>query len=140
MLIPKDKLMSAPGGLGDYTVPHRCCTACSYDLKAVQEDLREKSSKANTIIHFDKNSLDSQFNIPVSLKLQTDIRKAAYTIYNFISGEDHIGEIGKIPRTLIEGCKGLVFVTILKVGMVFTGRIGTGLIVARLGDSFSSFS
>lgn len=40
----------------------------------------------------------------------------------------------KIPRELLEIAQGVVFLTIVKVGFMFTGRYGTGLVVAKLKD------
>jgi len=37
-------------------------------------------------------------------------------------------------RELIWGAKGLAFLTIVKAGFLFTGRIGTGLVIGRLDD------
>jgi len=37
-----------------------------------------------------------------------------------------------IPRRLLAMAKGVVFFTIVKLGFIFTGRYGTGLIVSRL--------
>eukprot|EP01034_Spumella_vulgaris_P021869 gene21869-27944_t len=74
-------------------------------------------------------------NVPVSRKLETDIRKAAYTLYNFTKDDPLPGQ-GKdgIPKELIKLAKGIVFVTLLKAGFLFTGRVGTGLVIAKLSD------
>lgn len=40
----------------------------------------------------------------------------------------------EIPKELLEKSKGVVFLTIFKVGFVFTGRYGTGLVVCKLQD------
>ena len=37
----------------------------------------------------------------------------------------------KIPRELLQIAKGVVFLTIVKAGFMFTGRYGTGLVVAK---------
>jgi hypothetical protein len=52
-------------------------------------------------------------------------KQATRTLQNFtddnaIEGED------RIPRDLIADAAGLAFMTFVKIGMVFTGRIGTG--------------
>ena len=60
--------------------------------------------------------------------LEKEIHKASLILHNFkstIDGED-------IPRRLLDMAKGVVFFTIIKLGFVFTGRYGTGLIVAKL--------
>ncbi len=91
-------------------------------------------SKANSEIRFEKGSSEGYMNTPISLKLQTDIRKAAYTLYNFTATSTALQDVGKVPKNLLQMAKGIVFLTILKVGMIFTGRVGTGLVVARLED------
>lgn len=51
-------------------------------------------------------------------------------LYNF---KNTLGE-EKIPRELLDIAKGVVFLTIVKAGFMFTGRYGTGLVVAKLPD------
>ncbi len=51
-------------------------------------------------------------------------------LYNF---KNTLGE-EKIPRELLDIAKGVVFLTIVKAGFMFTGRYGTGVVVAKLPD------
>jgi lipid-binding SYLF domain-containing protein len=60
--------------------------------------------------------------------LEKEINKAAVMVNHFKSNLD--GQM--IPRSLLEMAKGVVFFTIIKLGFVFTGRYGTGLVIARL--------
>jgi lipid-binding SYLF domain-containing protein len=62
--------------------------------------------------------------------LEKEIQKAAVIVNGFKTTVDGQG----IPRRLLAMAKGVVFFTIVKLGFVFTGRYGTGLIVARLSD------
>lgn len=62
--------------------------------------------------------------------LDVEINKAATMLYNF---KNTLGE-EKIPRELLDIAKGVVFFTIVKAGFMFTGRYGTGLVVAKLPD------
>jgi lipid-binding SYLF domain-containing protein len=39
-----------------------------------------------------------------------------------------------VPLKLIRDACGLAILTVMKVGFVWTGRIGTGIVVARRGD------
>ena len=89
------------------------------------------TSKVNTKIRVERESNERYVNPPVSRKMETDIRKATYTLYNF-TADNAIEGKDTIPKELIAGAKGLVFVTILKAGFLVTGRIGTGLVIARL--------
>jgi hypothetical protein len=131
-------MMSAPGTLDDHTIPQRCCSSCSHSFQGLQSELRHKNSKANATLRFDKDSSERNMNVPVSRKLETDIRKAAHTLYNFTKDDPMPGQ-GKdgIPKELIKLAKGIVFVTLLKAGFLFSGRVGTGLVIAKLGMSFS---
>ena len=70
-----------------------------------------------------------------------EIRKAAYTIQNFSDTGNSTSQIGqmqtkeaKIPKKLLEQAKGLAFLHVAKAGFMVTGRMGTGLVIAKLGD------
>ena len=39
-----------------------------------------------------------------------------------------------IPAELMQNAAGLAFLTVVKAGMIWTGKLGTGLVIARLGD------
>ncbi|KAI9911711.1 hypothetical protein PsorP6_009367 [Peronosclerospora sorghi] len=39
-----------------------------------------------------------------------------------------------IPAELIQNAAGLAFLTVVKAGMIWTGKVGTGIVVARLQD------
>jgi len=66
----------------------------------------------------------------VDFYLEKEIKKATMMLYSF---KNTLGE-EKIPRELLDIAKGVVFFTIIKVGFMFTGRYGTGLVVAKLPD------
>ena len=40
----------------------------------------------------------------------------------------------RIPADMLEIAKGVAFLTIAKVGMMFTARYGTGIVISRLSD------
>ncbi len=62
--------------------------------------------------------------------MEKEIAKATTMLNAF---KTTLGE-EKIPKELLDVAKGVVFLTIVKVGFMFTGRYGTGLIVAKLPD------
>lgn len=66
----------------------------------------------------------------IDFYLEKEIKKATMMLYSF---KNTLGE-EKIPRELLDIAKGVVFFTIIKVGFMFTGRYGTGLVVAKLPD------
>jgi lipid-binding SYLF domain-containing protein len=42
--------------------------------------------------------------------------------------------LNSIPKAVIQRAKGLAVFTILKAGFVFSGKAGSGLVIARLPD------
>lgn len=133
MLIPEDKIITVAHNPSDLKVPQRCCGSCATCLQGYQSDLRHMVSRANEELSIDREGTTRYLNNPISLQLQTDIRKATYTLYNFTSDNMIQGQ-DKIPKELILKAKGIVFLTIVKAGFLFSARMGTGLVIARLED------
>lgn len=133
LLIPSDHRAVCPGKVDDVTNPQRCCHTCARVLQSKQEELLATNCKANTELRIERTGNERYANPPVSRKFETDIRKATYTLYNFTSDNVIEGQ-DAIPKELIVGAKGLVFCTVLKAGFLFSGRVGTGLVIARLKD------
>ena len=133
MLIPEDKIITVSHNSSDLKVPQRCCGSCATCLQGYQSDLRHMVSRANEELSIDREGTTRYLNNPISLQLQTDIRKATYTLYNFTSDNMIQGQ-DKIPKDLILKAKGIVFLTIVKAGFLFSARMGTGLVIARLED------
>ncbi|EEC45127.1 predicted protein [Phaeodactylum tricornutum CCAP 1055/1] len=77
-----------------------------------------------------------KWNNPVSFTLGSSIRQATRTVQYMCHG--NMSETDQaIPLDLLQQAKGLVFMTVFKAGFVVSGRLGTGLVIARLEDSFS---
>ena len=133
LLIPTTKLIQHPNCTDDFHAPLRTCSHCARSLHHVQEDLRKLLAKAHAETIVERLSPERYLNRPFSNSLQSEIRKATHTLWNFTS--DNIVEgRDRIPRELLQGAKGLAFLTIAKAGFCFTGRLGTGLVIARLSD------
>lgn len=62
------------------------------------------------------------------------IRKAAKTLSSFIKPNQIAGPDQIIPPRILKNAKGLAVITVLKAGFLFSGRAGSGVIVARLPD------
>ena len=45
---------------------------------------------------------------------------------------------GKHDKSSFDECYGLVFLTIIKAGLLFTGKYGTGFVVSRVNDGWSA--
>jgi lipid-binding SYLF domain-containing protein len=70
---------------------------------------------------------------PVSFTLGSEIRKATYTVGN-MCGRSALSADRSIPLDLLHQAKGLCFLTVIKIGCVVSGRVGTGLVIARRPD------
>jgi lipid-binding SYLF domain-containing protein len=85
-----------------------------------------------------ENSIDCRsnyrwLNSPIAMSMNEEIRKAAYTIRNFMYTGGVIHD-KQIPMELLRIARGLAFLTVVKAGFLLTGKVGTGLVVARLPD------
>jgi len=70
---------------------------------------------------------------PVSFTLGSEIRKATYTV-GHMCGRSALAADRSIPLDLLHQAKGLCFLTVIKIGCVVSGRVGTGLVIARRPD------
>jgi len=142
LLVPADELVPRPPNWiqtklpndfnldeDNFRIPQRVCDQCSHIVRNLQGELRTSVAKYNQETYIDYNP-----SIPalpaVNFKLENELMKATVMLHNFrhTNGEE------KIPRELLEIAQGVVFLTVLKAGFMFTGRYGTGLVVAKLPD------
>jgi lipid-binding SYLF domain-containing protein len=76
---------------------------------------------------------------PVTFTLGSSIRQAAYTVMHMCCPPSHTNLYDQkhdisIPLDLLRNAKGLCFLTVVKAGFVISGRVGTGLVIARRPD------
>ncbi|ORE03343.1 DUF500-domain-containing protein [Rhizopus microsporus var. microsporus] len=71
-------------------------------------------------------------NSPLPSSLASECRKAARILNSFQDAGSGIDII--IPPNILSNAKGLAIFTVLKAGFLFSGRAGSGLVVARLPD------
>ena len=67
---------------------------------------------------------------PLSFTLGSSIRQATYTV-QYMCRQGLSNSDQSIPLDLIQQAKGLCFLTVMKAGLVVSGKLGTGLVVAR---------
>lgn len=65
---------------------------------------------------------------PVSFSLNSALKQSERTLKSMTDCEDD----RSIPLDLLQAAKGLAFMTVAKGGCVVSGRVGTGLVLARL--------
>ncbi|KAJ3296236.1 hypothetical protein HK104_001801 [Borealophlyctis nickersoniae] len=70
---------------------------------------------------------------PLPEKLASEFAKAADILEHFIKGNNQM-DAALIPEKIIAKAKGIAVITIVKAGFVWSGRAGSGLVVARLPD------
>ncbi|KAJ1960579.1 hypothetical protein H4R35_007532, partial [Dimargaris xerosporica] len=73
-------------------------------------------------------------NLPLPTSLPSECQKAANTLKGFIDPATAKGVDNIIPPSVINNCKGLALLTVIKGGFLWSGRAGSGLVVARLAD------
>ncbi|KAL7332060.1 hypothetical protein PS15p_204161 [Mucor circinelloides] len=71
-------------------------------------------------------------NSPLPSSLASECRKAARILNSFTDNGKGVDFI--IPPHILSGAKGLAIFTVLKAGFLFSGRAGSGLVIARLPD------
>jgi lipid-binding SYLF domain-containing protein len=80
----------------------------------------------------------TRWNNPLSFTLGSTIRQAAATMEHMFPNKK-TNNVWKesdqsIPLDLLQHAKGLCFLTVLKGGLVVSGRVGTGLLIARIDE------
>lgn len=78
----------------------------------------------------------SKWNNPLSFTLGSSIRQATSTLEYMVNFERK--ELQSIPIDLLGCAKGLCFLTVVKAGLVVSGRVGTGLLIARAREDMWS--
>ncbi|CCE61303.1 hypothetical protein TPHA_0A02210 [Tetrapisispora phaffii CBS 4417] len=73
-------------------------------------------------------------NNPIPLSLTSEVKKASKILTNFIKPNQLFGADQVIPPGVLKRAKGLAVITVFKAGFLFSGRAGSGIIVARLRD------
>lgn len=71
-------------------------------------------------------------NKPYSSSMDKEVQKAANIINAFF--DSRVDADSSIPVELVRNCAGLAFLTVVKAGMIWTGKLGTGVVIARLED------
>lgn len=116
--------------------PQRVCDVCCVRLETVQPYLMNQVSRATQLATHDLTDLStlrSWINFPWGQTMEYEIYKAANTICCY-SKVGFLRPERRIPEAILQNAKGLAILTVVKVGMVVTYNIGTGLVVARRDD------
>ena len=77
-------------------------------------------------------------NIPGALSLSKECKKAARILKEFRTPEEPkspglpLGAHSLIPHDVIEGCLGVVVLSVAKGAFLFGGRVASGIVIVRL--------
>ncbi|OLL25752.1 SH3 domain-containing protein [Neolecta irregularis DAH-3] len=71
---------------------------------------------------------------PLPNTLTSECRKCARILTSFVKPSNTFGSDKVIPPSVLRNAKGLAIITVLKAGFLFTGRVGSGLVIARLAN------
>mmetsp|Transcript_29106 Transcript_29106/g.29458 ORF Transcript_29106/g.29458 Transcript_29106/m.29458 type:complete len:405 (+) Transcript_29106:345-1559(+) len=111
--------------------PQRVCLTCATLIAPLQDSLITTYANHSQPNHVMRHrDLHNYFNLPFAFTLEEEIYKAAHSIRNL----DRTTSIrdNQLPLQLIRKARGIAFLTVAKVGMIFAARIGTGLVISRL--------
>ncbi|KAI8370307.1 hypothetical protein BD560DRAFT_397059 [Blakeslea trispora] len=78
------------------------------------------------------SGVSSSINSPIPTSLAGECKKAAKILNSFIDPGQGMDKI--IPENILVNAKGLAIYTVLKAGFLFSGRAGSGIVVARLPE------
>ena len=106
----------------------------SVDLQAFLSSNQKPPAERDNELNLDAPIEQSlRWSNPLSFTLGSSIRQAAYTVqYMCLRGLSDSDQ--SIPLDLLRHAQGLCFLTVVKGGLVVSGKVGTGLVIAKRGD------
>ncbi|KAE8709083.1 RING/FYVE/PHD-type zinc finger family protein isoform 2 [Hibiscus syriacus] len=119
------------------TDPQRVCDVCCVRLESVQPYLMDQVSNAAQLPTHDLTDLStlrSWLNFPWGQSMEHEIYKATNTIRGYITKVGTLKPEKSIPDSILREAKGLAIISVMKVGVMVTYNIGTGLVIARRED------
>ncbi|XP_076888218.1 uncharacterized protein LOC143538586 [Bidens hawaiensis] len=116
--------------------PQRVCDTCYDMLDPLQGVLINTISNAVQVAKHDVTDWTCTrgwLNLPVGLSMEHEIYKSSNTLRNYCQVA-RLNPERSIPAAVMKGAKGLAILTVAKVGMLLTYKLGTGLVMARRAD------
>lgn len=141
--------------------PQKVCFTCQQELDPMQQVLAKTLANSVKENSTEKQGMAAKSAAFLEgFTLGAEIRKATYTVANFGGGNTPLGDGGSgggdtpaprrsssgrlsdgagkvkrrdqmIPRELLKRAKGIAFLHIAKAGFVFSGSLGSGLVLSR---------
>ncbi|EXJ53839.1 hypothetical protein A1O7_09175 [Cladophialophora yegresii CBS 114405] len=73
-------------------------------------------------------------NNPLPSSMRSECKKAGKILASFVDPRQSFGPDKVIPPSILANAKGLAVLTVFKAGFLGSGRLGSGVVVARLAD------
>jgi len=150
---PDKKLLPVEFGMNE---PQRVCNPCRAELDPMQPQLKAQlanSLKENELAPGEyTGELRRYMNAPVKWDLGAEVRKSAYTLKNQITpnlwaqhasmnesvfGETNSPELN-FKREVFRNAAGLAIITTCTAGFIGSVRVGSGLVIRRIGAGWSA--
>ncbi|MBW0511757.1 hypothetical protein O181_051472 [Austropuccinia psidii MF-1] len=78
---------------------------------------------------------DGGRQLATGFKLESECERAAKILESFLADPSNPeSALNAIPKAILKNAHGLAIFTILKVGFVWSGKAGSGIVIARLAD------
>ncbi|KAG2997769.1 hypothetical protein PC121_g15990 [Phytophthora cactorum] len=115
----------------DPSIPQRVCIQCAPELHPLQDELvaTYSQSQADNV-----HEARGRLHIPFSSSLNKECCNAADIIGNFFRNDWGSSADRAVPVAFLQKAHGLAIMTVIKAGFLVSGKIGTGLVVAKLPD------
>uniref|UniRef100_A0A1D1YXX2 SH3 domain-containing protein PJ696.02 n=1 Tax=Anthurium amnicola TaxID=1678845 RepID=A0A1D1YXX2_9ARAE len=109
-----------------------------YDkLKTTFQDGKNQITKVVSDVNAEltKTAQNNNINSPLPADFASEVTKAANIVNCFTDPEKNEGGLEKVvPKEVFDKAKGLAIFTVVKAGFVWSGRVGSGLVISKLED------
>ncbi|KAI9982384.1 hypothetical protein PInf_008321 [Phytophthora infestans] len=130
LLVPPGKQIEGAKNY-DPSIPQRVCIQCAPELHPLQDELVATYSQSQAD---NTHEARGRFHIPFSSSLNKECCNAADIIGNFFRNDWGSSADRAVPVAFLQKAHGLAIMTVIKAGFLVSGKIGTGLVVAKLPD------
>ncbi|CAG8448368.1 14733_t:CDS:2 [Dentiscutata heterogama] len=106
-------------------------------IKSTLQDGKTQITKVVTDVNNEitKTAQNNNINSPLPADFASEVAKAANILNCFTDPEKSEGGLEQvIPKEVFNKAMGLAVFTVVKAGFVWSGRVGSGLVVAKLDD------
>ncbi|CAH0521185.1 unnamed protein product [Peronospora belbahrii] len=111
--------------------PQLVCTICAPILQCFQDGLNLQYANCHKE---NPHEIKARLHLPLSRSLESACRSAADILGNFFRPDFGAESDRYIPVNFLKRAQGIAFLTVIKAGLLITAKMGTGIVIAKLGD------